>query len=85
MFSGVNGAVNGSGVCPATTQSGSFSANAAPVQASSKPTKNSDPTNNLHSSPQNNPVELVEKTIQKPKEKVSAEITFTSQFHMQMP
>ncbi|XP_028999249.1 bromodomain adjacent to zinc finger domain protein 2B isoform X4 [Betta splendens] len=66
---GLNGAVNGSGVCPPTTQSGSFSANPASVQAPTKPTKTSDTTNTHRSSPQNNPAELVEKTIQKPKEK----------------
>ncbi|XP_038558135.1 bromodomain adjacent to zinc finger domain protein 2B isoform X4 [Micropterus salmoides] len=66
---GVNGAVNGSGVCPPTTQSGSFSASPAPVQALTKPTKKSDPTNSHRSSPQNNPAELVEKPIQKTKEK----------------
>ncbi|KAI3377510.1 hypothetical protein L3Q82_008683, partial [Scortum barcoo] len=66
---GVNGAVNGSGVCPPTTQSGSFSASPAPVQASTKPPKNSDPSISHRSSPQNNPAELVEKPIQKTKEK----------------
>ncbi|XP_026234228.1 bromodomain adjacent to zinc finger domain protein 2B isoform X5 [Anabas testudineus] len=66
---GVNGAVNGSGVCPPTTQSGSFSAGSASVQASTKATKNSDTTNTHLSSPQNNPAEVVEKPIQKPKEK----------------
>ncbi|KAK2853858.1 hypothetical protein Q5P01_006519 [Channa striata] len=65
---GVNGAVNGSGVCPPTTQSGSFSASPAPVQATTKPTKNSEPTTH-RSSPQNNPGELVGKPTQKPKEK----------------
>lgn len=82
VFPGVNGAVNGSGACPPTTQSGSFSANPAPVQASKKPTKNSDPSNSHRSSPQNNPAELVEKTIQKPKEKVSA--GFIPQFEVKM-
>ncbi|KAF3832814.1 hypothetical protein F7725_026479 [Dissostichus mawsoni] len=67
---GVNGAVNGSGVCPPTTQSGSFSASPAPVQASSKPTKNSNPSNSHRSSPQSKPAELVEKPIHKTKEKV---------------
>lgn len=71
VFLGLNGAVNGSGVCPPTTQSGSFSASPASVPASTKPTKNSDTTNTHRSSPQNNPAELVEKPIQKPKEKVS--------------
>ncbi|KAK1890825.1 Bromodomain adjacent to zinc finger domain protein 2B [Dissostichus eleginoides] len=66
---GVNGAVNGSGVCPPTTQSGSFSASPAPVQASSKPTKNSNPSNSHRSSPQSKPAELVEKPIHKTKEK----------------
>ncbi|KAF0042972.1 hypothetical protein F2P81_004309 [Scophthalmus maximus] len=66
---GVNGAVNGSGVCPPTTQSGSFSASPTPVQASTKPTKNSNPSNSHRCSPQSNPAELVEKPIQKPKEK----------------
>lgn len=71
MFLGVNGAVNGSGVCPPTTQSGSFSVSPAPVKASSKPTKNADPSNSHRSSPPNNPAESVEKAIQKTKEKVS--------------
>lgn len=66
---GVNGAVNGSGVCAPTTQSGSYSASPTPVQASAKPTKNSDGSNIHRSSPKNNPAELVEKTIAKPKEK----------------
>nr|XP_020463260.1 bromodomain adjacent to zinc finger domain protein 2B-like isoform X2 [Monopterus albus] len=66
---GMNGAVNGSGVCPSTTQSGSFSANLAPVQALAKPTKNSDPSNSHRSSPKNNTAELVEKPVQKPIEK----------------
>ncbi|KAG7222327.1 hypothetical protein INR49_026753, partial [Caranx melampygus] len=67
---GVNGAVNGSGVRPPTTQSGSFSASPAPVQASTKPTKNSNPSNSHRSSPQNNPApESVEKPSQKTKEK----------------
>ncbi|KAK5915542.1 hypothetical protein CesoFtcFv8_001124 [Champsocephalus esox] len=66
---GVNGAVNGSGVCPPTTQSGSFSASPAAVQASSKPTKNSNPSNSHRSSPQSKPAELVEKLIHKTKEK----------------
>ncbi|XP_067352190.1 bromodomain adjacent to zinc finger domain protein 2B isoform X7 [Channa argus] len=65
---GVNGAVNGSGVCPPTTQSGNFSASPAPVQATTKPTKNSDPTTR-RSSPQNNPGDLVAKPTQKSKEK----------------
>lgn len=73
MFLGVNGAVNGSGVCPPTTQSGSFPASPAPVQASTKPTKNSDPSNSHRTSTQNNPVEFVEKPVQKTKEKVSSE------------
>ncbi|KAJ4947915.1 hypothetical protein JOQ06_009944 [Pogonophryne albipinna] len=66
---GVNGAVNGSGVCPPTTQSGSFSASPAPLQASSKPIKNSNPSNSHRSSPQSKPAELVEKPIHKTKEK----------------
>ncbi|XP_037646570.1 bromodomain adjacent to zinc finger domain protein 2B isoform X8 [Sebastes umbrosus] len=66
---GVNGAVNGSGVCPPTTQSGSFSASPAPVQASTKPTKNTDPSNSHRSSPQSNPAELVGRPIHKTKEK----------------
>ncbi|KAF7212310.1 bromodomain adjacent to zinc finger domain protein 2B isoform X3 [Nothobranchius furzeri] len=66
---GVNGAVNGSGVCPPTTQSGSYSASPAPVQALTKPTKNSEPSNSHRNSPQNNPTETVEKTVVKPKEK----------------
>ena len=48
----------------------------APVQTSTKPTKNSDSSNSHRSSPQNNPAELVEKPIQKTKEKVSAENIF---------
>lgn len=71
MVLGLNGAVNGSGICPPTTQPGSFSASLASVQTSTKATKNSDTTNTRHSSPQNNPAEMVEKPIQKPKEKVS--------------
>lgn len=74
VLPGVNGAVNGSGVCPPTTQSGSYSASPTPVQAPTKPTRNSDPSNIHRSSPENNPSELVEKTIVKPKEKVSAYI-----------
>lgn len=70
---GVNGAVNGSNVCPPTTQSGNLPASPAPVQASTKPTKNSDPSNSHRTGTQNNPVELAEKPIQKPKEKVSPE------------
>lgn len=78
VFLGLNGAVNGSGVCPPTTQPGSFSANQASVQASAKPTKASDAANTHRSSPQNNPAELVEKPILKPKEKVSIGCLFTS-------
>ncbi|XP_069381853.1 bromodomain adjacent to zinc finger domain protein 2B isoform X20 [Paralichthys olivaceus] len=66
---GVNGAVNGSGVCPPTTQSGSFSASPAPVQASTKSTKTSNPSHSHRSSPHKNPAELVVKPIQKQKEK----------------
>ncbi|MEQ2171490.1 hypothetical protein GOODEAATRI_011218, partial [Goodea atripinnis] len=73
----VNGAVNGSGVCPPTTQSGSYSASPNTVQASTKPTKNSDPSNIHRSSPQSHPAELVEKMIVKPKEKVSLPSTGT--------
>lgn len=80
VFPGVNGAVNGSGVCPPTTQSGSFPASPAPVKASTKPTKNSDPSNSHHTSTQNNPAELVEKPTQKPKEKVSPENWVPPQF-----
>lgn len=72
VLAGVNGAVNGSGVCPPTTQSGSYSASPTPVQAPTKPNKNSDPSNIHRSSPHNNPAELVEKTTVKPKEKVGA-------------
>lgn len=82
MLPGVNGAVNGSGVCAPTTQSGSYSASPTPVQASTKPTKNSDASNIHRSSPQNNPAELVEKTIAKPKEKVSAHIKSSVQRHI---
>ncbi|XP_058486337.1 bromodomain adjacent to zinc finger domain protein 2B [Solea solea] len=66
---GVNGAVNGSGICPPSTQPSSFSTSPAPVQASSKTTKNSNPANSHCSSPQSNPAELAEKPIEKPKEK----------------
>ncbi|CAK6970761.1 bromodomain adjacent to zinc finger domain protein 2B-like isoform X3 [Scomber scombrus] len=66
---GVNGAVNGSGVCPPTTQSGSFSASSVPVQTSTKPIKSAEPSNSHRSSPQNNPAEMAEKQIQKPKER----------------
>ncbi|XP_071771100.2 bromodomain adjacent to zinc finger domain protein 2B isoform X2 [Centroberyx gerrardi] len=66
---GVNGAVNGSGVSPPTTQAGSYSVSPAPIQASTKPTKNSDPSNSHRSSPQNNPADVVEKQLQKPKDK----------------
>ncbi|XP_035026640.2 bromodomain adjacent to zinc finger domain protein 2B isoform X15 [Hippoglossus stenolepis] len=66
---GVNGAVNGSGVFPPTTQSGSFSVSPAPVQASTKSTKYSNLSNSHRSSPHNNPAGLVEKPIQKSKEK----------------
>lgn len=75
MLLGVNGAVNGSGVCPPTTQPGSFSASPAPVQASSKPNKNLEPSNSHRSSPPNKPAELVEKTIQKTKEKVGPAVS----------
>jgi len=84
VFLGLNGAVNGGGVCPPTTQSGSFSASPTPVQASTKPTKNPEPSYSHRSSPQNNPAELVEKTIQKPKEKVCAKIRFAPQFTVNM-
>lgn len=70
MFLGVNGAVNGSGVCPPTTQSGSFPASPTPVQASTKPTKNSDSSNSQRNSTESNPAESVEKPLQKTKEKV---------------
>ncbi|XP_034435355.1 bromodomain adjacent to zinc finger domain protein 2B isoform X12 [Hippoglossus hippoglossus] len=66
---GVNGAVNGSGVFPPTTQSGSFSVSPASVQASTKSTKYSNLSNSHRSSPHNNPAGLVEKPIQKSKEK----------------
>ncbi|XP_060923727.1 bromodomain adjacent to zinc finger domain protein 2B isoform X4 [Limanda limanda] len=66
---GLNGAVNGSGVFPPTTQSGSFSPSPAPVQASTKSTKYSNLSNSHRSSPHNNPAELIEKPTQKPKEK----------------
>ncbi|XP_029313194.1 bromodomain adjacent to zinc finger domain protein 2B isoform X4 [Cottoperca gobio] len=66
---GGNGAVNGSGVCPPTTHSGSFSANPASVQASTKPTKNPDLSKSHRSSPQSNPAEFVGKPIHKTKEK----------------
>ncbi|XP_056268194.1 bromodomain adjacent to zinc finger domain protein 2B isoform X5 [Pseudoliparis swirei] len=62
---GVNGAVNGSGVFPPTTQSGSFSASPAPVQASTKSTKNADPSNSHRS----NPAEVEDKPTHRPKEK----------------
>ncbi|XP_062235986.1 bromodomain adjacent to zinc finger domain protein 2B isoform X4 [Platichthys flesus] len=66
---GLNGAVNGSGVFPPTTQSGSFSQSPAPVQSSTKSTKYSNLSNSHRSSPHNNPAELIMKPIQKLKEK----------------
>lgn len=71
LFLGVNGAVNGSGVCPPTTLSGSFPASSAPVQAVTKPTKSPDSCNSHRTRTENNPVEVMEKPIQKPKEKAS--------------
>lgn len=76
VCSGVNGAVNGSEVCPPTTQSGSFSVNLSPVQSSTKP--NPDAPKSHHRSPQNSPPELVEK-IPKTKEKVSPETLIAPQ------
>lgn len=71
MFLGVNGAVNGSGICPPNTQSGSFPASPAPVQAPTKPTQNSDSSNSHRTSTENNPADSAEKPIHKTKEKVS--------------
>lgn len=71
FFLGVNGAVNGSGVCPPTTLSGSFPASSAPVQTATKPTKSPDSSNSHRSSTETSPVEVMEKPIQKPKEKAS--------------
>ncbi|XP_034051202.1 bromodomain adjacent to zinc finger domain protein 2B isoform X3 [Thalassophryne amazonica] len=68
---GVNGAVNGSGVCLPTTQLGSVSAMPASVQASSKPTKNLDISQSQCSSPQNSAAEAVIKLPQKPEDKKS--------------
>lgn len=68
---GVNGAVNGSGVCPPTTLSGNFPASSAPVQTATKPTKSPDSSNSQRTSTENSPVEVMEKPIQKPKEKAS--------------
>ncbi|KAK7913182.1 hypothetical protein WMY93_013393 [Mugilogobius chulae] len=68
---GMNGAVNGSVVCPPSTQSGSFSSSPAPVQTSAKPTKNIEPPNSHRSSPPlNKPAGPTEKT-HKTKEKKS--------------
>ncbi|XP_020794600.2 bromodomain adjacent to zinc finger domain protein 2B isoform X15 [Boleophthalmus pectinirostris] len=67
---GMNGAVNGSVVCPPSTQSGSFSPSPAPVQTSAKPTKHSDPSNSHRSSPSTKPAGPAEKT-HKTKEKKS--------------
>lgn len=71
VFLGVNGAVNGSGVCPPTTLSGSFPASSAPVQTVTKPTKSPDSSNSHRASTENCSVEMMEKPIPKPKEKAS--------------
>lgn len=70
-FLGLNGAVNGSGVCPPTTLSGSFPASSALVQASTKPTKSPD-----HTGTENSPVGVMEKPTQKTKEKASLLLEF---------
>lgn len=71
FFLGMNGAVNGSGVCPPTTLSGSFPASSAPVQTVTKPTKSPDSSNSRRTSTENSPVEVKEKSTQKPKDKAS--------------
>lgn len=71
VFLGLNGAVNGSWVCPPTTLSGSFPASSAPVQASTKSTKSPD-----HMGTENSPIDVVEKPIQKTKEKARLSLEF---------
>ncbi|XP_061131934.1 bromodomain adjacent to zinc finger domain protein 2B isoform X2 [Syngnathus typhle] len=63
---GVNGAVNGSSVCPPTTQPGTFRASPTPVQASTNLTKKAEPSN---SPCQNSPAKMVEKPTLKTKER----------------
>ncbi|KAM3876584.1 bromodomain adjacent to zinc finger domain protein 2B [Diretmus argenteus] len=58
---GVNGAVNGSGVSPPTTQAGSYSVSPAPIQTSTKPAKNPDHSNSHRSSPQTNSADVPHK------------------------
>nr|XP_057944861.1 bromodomain adjacent to zinc finger domain protein 2B isoform X3 [Doryrhamphus excisus] len=59
---GVNGAVNGSGICPPTTQQGSFLESNTPAQTSTSLTKKAEPS----SSPcQNSPAKIVEKNTPK--------------------
>lgn len=72
---GLNGAVNGSAACPPTTQPGSFPISPPPVQVANKTAKTSEPSNSHLTSPQHNPAEVVEKPIQKNKEKVGSEMT----------
>lgn len=70
-FSGVNGAVNGGGLCPPTTLSGGFPTSSAPVQTVTKLTKSPDSSNSHRTSAENSPVEVMEKPTHKPKEKAS--------------
>lgn len=73
----MNGAVNGSGLCPPTTLSGGFPASCAPVQTVTRPTKSPDSSNSHRTSTENSSAEVMEKPNQKPKEKASP-LTFNS-------
>lgn len=64
--------MNGSGACPPTTLSGTFPASSTPVQASTRPTKSPDSSNSQRTPCENSPVEVMEKPIQKTKEKASS-------------
>lgn len=64
--------MNGSGAFPPTTLSGSFPASSAPVQASTKPAKSPDSSNSHRIPTESSPVEVMEKPIQKTKEKASS-------------
>lgn len=75
--------MNGSAACPPTTQPGSFPISPPPVQLANKASKNSEPSNSHLTSTQHNPAEVVEKPIQKNKEKVSPENT--SQYGQVLP
>ncbi|XP_061891132.1 bromodomain adjacent to zinc finger domain protein 2B isoform X16 [Entelurus aequoreus] len=63
---GVNGAVNGGGLCPPSMQTGSFSASPAPAQTSSSLTKNTETSN---SPCQMSPDHLLGNDLQKNKER----------------